>query len=195
MTKAEREVLREVWVGRIADFRASGQSRRQWAREHGVPFSQVRYWVHRIPAPTMDAETARWAASLSPGPGPAFLYGCRCIPHSIQANIKRSHTRETSIPPRSVMVIGSVPRSGPLALRIHVREWEATRCAPVFHNSSRPVVASDAKFVRISGFYNTFPHRLVFFSRILADSQDFVTLDVRKIAHAQPPRGFQTRMA
>ncbi len=65
MRTIERAALREEWVGRVADVRASGQSQRQWARDHGVTPWQLPYWLKRLSAADADASDTAWV-TLAP---------------------------------------------------------------------------------------------------------------------------------
>ncbi len=48
MNKSEREKLREVWRGRVAAFRASGQSGKAWCKANNQKPGQLWYWVKKI---------------------------------------------------------------------------------------------------------------------------------------------------
>jgi hypothetical protein len=43
---------REQWVKR---YRASGQTAREFAGQHGLRLSQLRYWVYQAPKPPVSA--------------------------------------------------------------------------------------------------------------------------------------------
>lgn len=38
----------ELWSNRIEAFLASGQSRRTWCQEHGLPEHQLGYWLRKL---------------------------------------------------------------------------------------------------------------------------------------------------
>ena len=51
MTRAER---REMWVKRIQDYKASGQSVRKWSEANNVCEQQVHYWLRKFSEPKTD---------------------------------------------------------------------------------------------------------------------------------------------
>ncbi|APC08160.1 IS66 family insertion sequence element accessory protein TnpA [Neomoorella thermoacetica] len=59
MTKAK---LQELWEARIAEYRASGQSVKEWCASHDVSPRQLWYWIrkyknqHGVPT----AQSTRW---------------------------------------------------------------------------------------------------------------------------------------
>jgi hypothetical protein len=57
-----RAELREMWEGRIASFRASGQSAPAWCNEHGVNIHTLRYWLQKTSSSRKSEPTVpvRW---------------------------------------------------------------------------------------------------------------------------------------
>lgn len=76
MSRAE---LRALWEGRIASFRASGQSAPAWCDEHGVNIHTLRYWLQKtsasrkseptIPVKWLSVEVAEGGAGHSMSEG------------------------------------------------------------------------------------------------------------------------------
>ena len=67
------ESKQELWVGRMADYAASGLSQKQWCAQHDVVLHQFTYWRHRLngtgaKSQTSKAAPAAWCAvQLVPG--------------------------------------------------------------------------------------------------------------------------------
>jgi transposase-like protein len=55
MTNAKR---RRLWLDRVADYRASELSVREWCARNGVSANALRYWLKRI---GVEAEAVEWA--------------------------------------------------------------------------------------------------------------------------------------
>lgn len=45
MTKAE---LQKLWEARISEYRASGQSAKEWCTAHNIPIRQLWYWLRKF---------------------------------------------------------------------------------------------------------------------------------------------------
>ncbi|NMP21583.1 IS66 family insertion sequence element accessory protein TnpA [Sulfobacillus harzensis] len=61
MSQKEREELRQLWVGLVAAFRASGLGQAQWCRQNGYKVRHLHYWLRKFPATDATAsETAAW---------------------------------------------------------------------------------------------------------------------------------------
>lgn len=54
MTNAE---LRKVWEGRVAAFKASGKSTKDWCADHDLKINQLRYWLRKLK--TIDDSTVK----------------------------------------------------------------------------------------------------------------------------------------
>jgi hypothetical protein len=65
MSHTDLNHLHAEWAGLVAEYRASGQTQRQWAAVHGVTLSQLRYWVHRFPDPVAPTAGPAWV-TVSP---------------------------------------------------------------------------------------------------------------------------------
>lgn len=39
---------REIWLERIADYRSSGLSAREWCMKNSFPLSTLRYWIGKF---------------------------------------------------------------------------------------------------------------------------------------------------
>lgn len=59
MSRAE---LRELWEGRVADFRASGQTAQAWCSERGISLHTLRYWLRKVGNDNQSGSTepAKW---------------------------------------------------------------------------------------------------------------------------------------
>lgn len=61
---------REAWSAHVADFSASGLTRREWCERKGLPLYKLRYWLRElrprpqrcVPVPPAGEETTGWAA-------------------------------------------------------------------------------------------------------------------------------------
>ncbi|NMP25189.1 IS66 family insertion sequence element accessory protein TnpA [Sulfobacillus harzensis] len=61
MSQKEREELRQLWAGLVAEFRASGLGQAQWARQNGYKVRHLQYWLRKFPATDAAAsETMAW---------------------------------------------------------------------------------------------------------------------------------------
>jgi hypothetical protein len=63
------ENLRELWISRLADFRASNESVRIWCERHQIPKDQFYYWRNKLEKaeqPSLSANLPKWL-SLSLG--------------------------------------------------------------------------------------------------------------------------------
>lgn len=47
MSQKEREELRQLWAGLVAEFRISGLGQAQWCREHGYKVWRLQYCVRK----------------------------------------------------------------------------------------------------------------------------------------------------
>lgn len=43
-----KEEKARLWSERIREFRSSGQTCRDWCREHQIPVSTMTYWIRRL---------------------------------------------------------------------------------------------------------------------------------------------------
>ena len=62
MNKMEREELREVWRGRVAAFRASGQTGKGWCAANNLRPNQLCYWMKKL----KDEEAAKAPGGAEP---------------------------------------------------------------------------------------------------------------------------------
>jgi transposase-like protein len=53
-----KELRRNEWIARIADYRASGQSMQAWSNQNHVSKDQLRYWLRTLRDHTAPAETS-----------------------------------------------------------------------------------------------------------------------------------------
>ena len=61
MSQKEREELRQLWVGLVAEFRASGLGQAQWCRQNGYKVRHLHYWLRKFPATDAAAsESTTW---------------------------------------------------------------------------------------------------------------------------------------
>lgn len=49
MRQKEREELRQLWAGLVAEFRASGLGQAQWCRQNGYKVRHLHYWLAKFP--------------------------------------------------------------------------------------------------------------------------------------------------
>lgn len=52
----------ELWDERIESFLASGLSQRAWCQEQELPEHQLRYWLYKYQARTVQPATNRWVS-------------------------------------------------------------------------------------------------------------------------------------
>lgn len=76
--QVNKEDRRQEWMGRLADYRASGLSMRAWCEVNQINFHQLRYWIRStkkreaiaahttsfVPLTVSDAECRPSGASL-----------------------------------------------------------------------------------------------------------------------------------
>ena len=82
MSTAELAQLRAVWAERVADFRVSGVSQRQWAQDHGVTVHQLGYWLRRLPVADPNGSDSAWVG-LRLGRAPLGFGGGGDRPHDL----------------------------------------------------------------------------------------------------------------
>lgn len=71
MTKAEQQQRRQEWEKRIAEYRSSGQSVREWCAANGVKPERLWYWLRRKKAGSTETEsTTTWLQAVVSGPTP-----------------------------------------------------------------------------------------------------------------------------
>jgi len=71
MTKAEQQQRRQEWEKRIAKYRSSGQSVREWCEVSGVKPERLRNWLRRKKAGSTETESTTWLQAVVSGPTPA----------------------------------------------------------------------------------------------------------------------------
>lgn len=60
MTKVQQQERRLQWEKRIDEYRASGQSVREWCAANGVKPGRLWYWLRRMKTEDAEAKPARW---------------------------------------------------------------------------------------------------------------------------------------
>lgn len=50
------EENREIWLGRVKDFKASKLSQVTWSRETGISVSGLRYWLRKLNSSDLPAK-------------------------------------------------------------------------------------------------------------------------------------------
>lgn len=87
MTKVE---LRQEWERRIAEYRASGQSAKEWCATHNVTPRQLWYWLKKCRTgaePRSSGSPVRWLpveVSQAPRPGQENELLIRVGPASVE---------------------------------------------------------------------------------------------------------------
>jgi len=50
MSEKERQELRQLWAGLVAEFRASGLGQAQWCRQNGYKVRHLHDWLRKFAA-------------------------------------------------------------------------------------------------------------------------------------------------
>lgn len=60
MSEKERQELRQLWAGLVAEFRASGLGQAEWCRQNGYKVRHLHYWLRKFPATDAAASETTW---------------------------------------------------------------------------------------------------------------------------------------
>ena len=60
MNKEEREQLRKDWEARIADFKSSGQSAKEWCNANNIKPSKLHYWLRKFKSDEQSSGSSQW---------------------------------------------------------------------------------------------------------------------------------------
>ena len=71
MSQKERDELRQLWAGLVAEFRASGLGQAQWCRENGYKVRHLQYWLRKFPATDAAASEPTWITVETGSAAPA----------------------------------------------------------------------------------------------------------------------------
>ena len=71
MSEEERQELRQLWAGLVAEFRGSGLGQAQWCRQNGYKVRHLHYWLRKFPA--TDATASETTPSLVVRVGSAVI--------------------------------------------------------------------------------------------------------------------------
>ena len=77
-----QESKQELWVGRLADYAASGLSQKQWCAQHDVALHQFAYWRQRLNGTGPGNETSK--------AGPAAWCAVQLLPKDNQPKANHS---------------------------------------------------------------------------------------------------------
>lgn len=64
------EKLKELWVSRLADFKASGESVKAWCERHQIPKDQLYYWRQKLAKVEQPAALPQWLSLNLVDPAP-----------------------------------------------------------------------------------------------------------------------------
>ncbi len=60
MNKEEREQLRKDWEVRMADFKASGQTAKEWCNANNIKRSKLHYWLRKFGSNEQSFKSSQW---------------------------------------------------------------------------------------------------------------------------------------
>jgi len=89
MTKAEQQQRCQEWEKRMAEYRASGQSVREWCAANGVKPERLRYWLRRKKeGESTETESTTWLQAVVSGPTPGEQNDTRLLVKVGKASIE-----------------------------------------------------------------------------------------------------------